>query len=122
MGWAILLGVGATDSEAIADRLADRVAHLRGFDDEAGRMNRSLLEVQGSALVVSQITLYADTTRGRRPSFTDAATLDQAERLVDRFVSALRGMGIRVETGRFRAHMVVEIINDGPVTFLLTEE
>ena len=121
-GWTVLLGIGRADTGAHAIRLAERVAQLRGFDDEAGRLNRSLLDVGGAALVVSQVTLYADLTRGRRPSFAEAAPLDQAEGLVDEFVARLRALGVQVETGRFRAHMIVEIANDGPVTFLLTEE
>ena len=121
-GWAILIGVGAADTDQTARRLADRVAHLRGLNDDTNRLNRSLLDASGSALVVSQVTLYADTTRGRRPSFAAAAPLEQAERLVDRFAARLRELGIPVATGRFRAHMALELVNDGPVTFLLTED
>ena len=122
IGWAILLGVRKTDTEQTARRLAGRVAHLRGFSDDQDRLNLSVLDVSGAALVVSQVTLYADTTRGRRPSFSEAAPLDLASHLVDAFASSLSELGVTVETGRFRAHMVVELANDGPVTFLLTEE
>lgn len=121
-GWVILLGIGAKDTEATADRLAERITHLRGFDDEAGRMNRSVLEAGGSALVVSQFTLYGDLSRGRRASFVGAAPPDQAELLVERFVTALRGRGVPVETGRFRARMLVDIQNEGPVTFWLADD
>lgn len=121
-GWAVLLGIGRADTDDHAVRLAERVVQLRGFDDEGGRPNRSLLDIGGAALVVSQVTLYAELARGRRPSFTEAASLDQAQRLVEVFVARLRALGVPVETGRFRAHMVVEIVNDGPVTFLLAEE
>ena len=121
-GWVILLGIGTGDTEASADRLADRIIHLRGFDDEAGRMNRSVLEVGGSALVVSQFTLYADLARGRRPSFGGAAAPSQAAPLVERFVAALRARGVPVETGRFRARMLVDIQNEGPVTFWLADD
>lgn len=120
-GWAILLGVGEKDDEAAADRLAARVAHLRAFADEGDRMNRSLLDVGGAALVVPQFTLYADTRRGRHPSFVGAAPPERAAPLVERFVVALRALGVPVETGRFGAHMVVDLTNDGPVTFLLEE-
>lgn len=118
-GWVILLGVRAGDTVETAERLADRVAHLRGFDDGTGRMNRSVVEVGGGALVVSQITLYADATQGRRPSFTGAAPPAEAEPLVEGFCAALRARGVPVETGQFGAHMMVDIANDGPVTFIL---
>ena len=121
LGWAVLLGVGQGDDEAAAVRLAARVAHLRAFADKAGRMNRSLLEVGGAALVVPQFTLYADTRRGRRPSFVGAAPPERAAPLVECFVAALGALGAAVEVGRFGAHMVVDITNDGPVTFLLEE-
>lgn len=121
LGWAILLGVGSADTAKEPSRLAERVAQLRGFDDGSGRMNQSLLEVGGSALVISQITLNADLERGRRPSFALAAPPDQARALVDEFCIALRGLGVPVETGVFGAHMEVMITNDGPVTFILDE-
>lgn len=120
-GWAVLLGVRGGDTAREAARLAERVAQLRGFDDGSGRMNRSLLEVGGSALVMSQITLYAQLDRGRRPSFAPVAPPDQARALVAEFCVALRALGVLVETGVFGAHMEVEINNDGPVTFILDE-
>ena len=118
-GLVILLGVGPDDTDAIADDLARRSAELRIFRDEDGRTNRSLLETGGSALVVSQFTLYADTRRGRRPGFTGAAAPDLAERLCDRFADALRGQGVTVATGRFGSEMAVELVNDGPFTIWL---
>jgi len=119
-GLLVLLGVGAGDDEAATDRLARQVADLRIFADEAGRTNRSILDVGGDALVVSQFTLYADTSRGRRPGFTNAALPELAERLYGRFVDALRTAGIEpVATGRFGAEMKVELVNDGPFTIWL---
>lgn len=118
-GLCILVGVTHTDDDIIAARLAGKVANLRVFDDGAGTMNRSLLDVGGSALVVSQFTLYGDTRRGRRPSWGEAAPPEQAEPLVTAFVTALRGHGVTVETGRFRAHMALSSVNDGPVTLAL---
>jgi D-aminoacyl-tRNA deacylase len=118
-GLVVLLGVGPADDEATTDMLARQVAELRIFRDEAGRTNRSLLDVAGAALVVSQFTLFADTRRGRRPGFTGAAPAELAERLYLRFAEALRGMGIEVATGRFGAEMAVELVNDGPFTIWL---
>ena len=118
-GLVILIGVGPDDDEATADALARRVAELRIFRDEEGRTNRSLLDVRGEAVVVSQFTLFADTRRGRRPGFTGAAPPDQAERLYRRFAAALSDLGVRVETGRFGAEMAVELVNDGPFTIWL---
>ncbi|MGZ4714645.1 MAG: D-aminoacyl-tRNA deacylase [Acidimicrobiia bacterium] len=118
-GLLVLVGVTHTDDAATADRLADKVAHLRVFDDDAGVMNRSLLDVGGAALVVSQFTLYGDTRRGRRPSWVDAARPEHAEPLVEAFTTALRGHGVTVATGRFGADMAVELVNDGPVTLAL---
>jgi D-tyrosyl-tRNA(Tyr) deacylase len=118
-GLVAFVGVGPADDDAVADALAGRIAELRIFRDEEGRTNRSLLDVTGEALVVSQFTLYADTRRGRRPGFTGAAPPDQAERLVDRLVTTLRGLGLRVATGRFGAEMAVELVNDGPFTIWL---
>ena len=118
-GLVVLLGVGPSDDEAAADALARQVAELRIFRDEEGRTNRSLLDVAGAALVVSQFTLFADTRRGRRPGFTGAAPADQAERLYLRFAEGLRGLGIEVATGRFGAEMAVELVNDGPFTIWL---
>ena len=115
-GLVILLGVGPEDSEEQARLLAEKVANLRIFEDEHGKMNRSLLEVSGQAIVVSQFTLYADTRRGRRPSFTDAALPELARPLVERFAALLCELGVPTQTGEFAAHMLVEIGNDGPVT------
>ncbi len=118
-GLAVLLGVSVDDAPAHADALARKVANLRIFDDDAGRLNRSLLDVGGAALVVSQFTLYGDASGGRRPSFVRAAAPTLAEPLCDRFVERLREHGVQVATGRFRAVMAVEIHNDGPVTIML---
>ena len=121
-GWVILVGVTATDTEEKADRLAERVANLRCFSDVDGKMNLSALDVQAEMLVISQFTLYADTAHGRRPSFVQAAPPDQADPLVNRFTGRLRELGLKVESGQFGAHMVVEIVNDGPVTILLDSD
>jgi len=118
-GLVVLLGVGPTDDEATADALARRVTELRIFDDEAGRTNRSLIDVGGAVLVVSQFTLYADSRRGRRPGFTGAAAPELAERLYLRFAAALRDLGVVVATGRFGAVMAVDLVNDGPFTIWL---
>ncbi|MFO7173421.1 MAG: D-aminoacyl-tRNA deacylase [Bacillota bacterium] len=118
-GYVVLLGVARDDTPEDARYLAEKVAHLRIWEDEAGKMNRSLLEVGGAALVVSQFTLYADTRRGRRPSFEQAARPEVAEPLYERFCAELRSLGVPVATGRFQAHMEVELVNDGPVTILL---
>ena len=118
-GLVVLLGVGPDDDEATADDLARKSAELRIFRDEDGRTNRSLLDIGGAALVVSQFTLYADTRRGRRPGFTGAAPPELAERLYLRFADSLRGLGISVATGRFGAEMAVSLVNDGPFTIWL---
>ena len=118
-GFVILLGIGPGDDETQARTLAEKIVNLRIFDDEQGKMNRSLLDVAGQALVVSQFTLYADTRKGRRPSFTDAALPDDARPLVERFAEMLRELGVPTQTGEFGAHMLVEIANDGPVTIWL---
>ena len=118
-GLLVLLGVGRTDDGADASSLARRVVELRIFEDDEGRTNRSLLDVEGQILVVSQFTLYADTSRGRRPGFVDAALPDHAERVYRAFVEALRGAGLRVATGRFGHRMAVELVNDGPFTIWL---
>ena len=118
-GLVVLLGVAQGDSVDDARRLAQKTAEMRIFEDADGRFNLSLLDVGGEALVVSQFTLLADTRRGRRPSFTDAASPEDAESLVREFEEALRGLGLPVAGGRFRAHMLVELINDGPVTIIL---
>jgi D-tyrosyl-tRNA(Tyr) deacylase len=121
-GMLVMLGVGREDSSESARYLADKIANLRIFADDAGKMNRSLLDMDGSALVVSQFTLYGDTRGGRRPSFIQAAPPEDANRLYEEFVRCLRSLGIRVETGVFQAHMQVELVNDGPVTILLDSE
>ncbi len=118
-GLVILLGVGPNDTEATADDLARRIAELRIHRDGEGRANRSLLDTGGSALVISQFTLYADTSRGRRPGFTGAAPPELADRLCRRFTSALETLGATVATGRFGAEMAVELVNDGPFTIWL---
>jgi D-aminoacyl-tRNA deacylase len=118
-GLLILLGVGRGDDEAAAVRLADRCCRLRVFEDEQGRMNLSLLDTHGAALVVSQFTLYADTTRGRRPSFEPAAPPDVARALYERFAAALQAAGVETRLGVFGARMKVELTNDGPVTICL---
>jgi D-aminoacyl-tRNA deacylase len=118
-GLVILLGVGHDDDASVADALARRIVDLRIFRDDEGRTNRSLVDVRGEALVVSQFTLFADTSRGRRPGFTGAATPERAERLYERFAAALREHDVRVGTGRFGAEMAVELVNDGPFTIWL---
>ena len=119
-GLVVLLGVGRDDDSATVDALARRVTELRIFRDDEGRTNRSLLDVGGAALVVSQFTLYADTARGRRPGFTDAADPALAERLYLRFAERLRAEGVGdVQTGAFGAEMAVELVNDGPFTIWL---
>jgi D-tyrosyl-tRNA(Tyr) deacylase len=118
-GLVILLGIAPGDGEEQARSLAEKTANLRIFEDEQGKMNLSLLDVRGAALVVSQFTLYADTRKGRRPSFTEAALPDEARPLVQRFVELLQAQGVPTQTGEFGAHMLVEIANDGPVTILL---
>jgi D-tyrosyl-tRNA(Tyr) deacylase len=118
-GFLVLLGACAEDGEAAADWLAGKVARLRLFDDPGGRMNLDLAAVGGAALVVPQFTLYGDVRRGRRPDFTRAAPPERAGPLVERFCGALAALGVPVERGEFRAHMLVELVNDGPVTILV---
>ena len=120
-GLLVLLGVGRGDGDSEAVALADRIAGLRIFEDAAGKMNLSLLDTHRAALVVSQFTLYADTRRGRRPSFIDAAPPEEARRLYARACEALRALGVNVEEGVFAAEMRVALINDGPVTILLEQ-
>lgn len=119
LGLVILVGVGPGDGEEAARYLAEKTANLRIFEDEDGKVNLSLLDVGGEALVVSQFTLYADTRKGRRPSFTDAAPPEVASPVVDRFAQLLEEQGAPTQTGEFGAHMLVEIENDGPVTIWL---
>ncbi len=121
-GLLVLLGVARGDTAEQAAYLAEKIAHLRIFDDEQGKMNRSLLEVGGAALVVSQFTLYGDARGQRRPSFIQAAPPEEAARLYEEFVTCLGALGVRVETGVFQARMTVELTNDGPVTILLDSE
>lgn len=118
-GLCVLLGVARRDGAAEAARLAGKVARLRIFENEDGKFDRSLLDVDGAALVVSQFTLIADTTKGNRPSFAQAAPPEDAVPLYERFCEELRALGVRVETGIFGARMAVEIVNDGPVTIVL---
>jgi D-aminoacyl-tRNA deacylase len=121
-GFLVLLGVGQGDGEAQVKTLVDKIVYLRVFEDDEGKMNRSLLDVDGQALVVSQFTLYADVRKGRRPSFTNAAPPAVAEPLVERFNAALAAYGLKVEGGVFGAYMEVELINNGPVTIWLDSE
>jgi D-tyrosyl-tRNA(Tyr) deacylase len=118
-GLVILLGIGQGDSEEQAHFLAGKIAGLRIFEDDSGKFNRSILEAGGAAIVVSQFTLYADTRKGRRPSFTEAAAPEGAAALVDQFASRLRELGVPTQCGVFGAHMLVGIENDGPVAIWL---
>ena len=122
MGLLVLLGVGQQDAESGADYLADKTAGLRIFEDDAGKMNRSVVDVGGAVLVVSQFTLYGDVRKGKRPSFDDAARPERARALYARFVERIRAAGLRCETGRFQEMMQVELVNDGPVTILVDSE
>jgi D-tyrosyl-tRNA(Tyr) deacylase len=118
-GLVVLLGIGHGDGQEQVKFLAEKTANLRIFEDDQGRTNLSILDVKGEAIVVSQFTLYADSRKGRRPSFTDAALPEVAGPLVSQFVELLRGHGIPTQTGQFGSHMLVEIHNDGPVTIWL---
>jgi D-tyrosyl-tRNA(Tyr) deacylase len=118
-GLCILLGVNKKDVEEHAKSLADKIKNLRIFEDDQGRMNRSIIDIAGEALVVSQFTLYGDCRKGNRPSLSDAAPADQADKLYHFFTQRLRDAGLKVATGRFQAHMKVSLVNDGPVTFIL---
>src|SRR6516164_8861040 len=122
LGLLILLGVGHDDTSAVAASMASKISNLRIFQDDQGKMNRSLLEVKGSALVVSQFTLYGDARGQRRPSFVAAAAPEQARKLYEEFSEALRRLGVHVESGVFGAMMSVELVNEGPVTILLDSE
>jgi len=119
MGLLVLMGVSHEDTEADVNYLAEKIAGLRIFEDEDGKMNRSVLDAGGSVLAVSQFTLYGDVRRGKRPSFDAAAPPDHARRLYELFVERIRAAGLRCETGRFQATMSVELVNEGPVTILL---
>lgn len=118
-GLVVLIGISKTDSRAAAETLAEKLVNLRIFSDSDGRMNRSALDVSAALLLISQFTLYGDCTRGRRPGFDAAAPPELAEELYDYAVAQIRAKGLVTETGIFRAHMEVELVNDGPVTFLL---
>lgn len=118
-GLLVLLGVSATDTQADADYLAEKIAGLRIFEDQDGKMNRSVTDVGGAVLAVSQFTLYGDVRRGKRPSFDGAARPEQARELYERFVAQLRQCGLRCETGQFQAMMSVSLVNEGPVTILI---
>jgi D-tyrosyl-tRNA(Tyr) deacylase len=118
-GWLVLLGVAPDDSRKQIDWLAEKIANLRAFDDSDGKMNLSVQDVNGSVLVVSQFTLYGDCQKGRRPGFTGAAPPAVAEPLYESFVTALKLLGVPVATGKFGADMQVELVNDGPVTFVI---
>ena len=122
VGLMVLLGVGRDDTPAIASSIAEKVANLRIFEDDQGKMNRSLLEVKGAVLVVSQFTLYGDARGQRRPSFINAAPPEQASKLYEEFNTALRVLGVSVATGIFQAMMSVELVNEGPVTILLDSD
>jgi D-aminoacyl-tRNA deacylase len=121
-GLVVLLAVGREDKPAVAAAMAEKVANLRIFSDQEGKMNRSLLDTGGAALAVSQFTLYGDARGQRRPSFLQAAPPELGKALYEEFCRALQGLGIRVETGIFQTHMSVEIVNDGPVTILLDSD
>jgi D-tyrosyl-tRNA(Tyr) deacylase len=121
-GLLVLLGVAQDDDEAAADYLAEKVAGLRIFDDEGGKMNLSAAEIGGAVLVISQFTLYGDVRRGKRPSFDRAARPEEAKNLYEHFVKRIRATGLKCETGTFQAMMDVELVNDGPVTILLDSE
>jgi D-tyrosyl-tRNA(Tyr) deacylase len=118
-GFLVLLGIARDDANTDADYLADKTVNLRVFDDDEGKMNRSLLETGGAMLVVSQFTLYGDVRRGRRPSYSDAAEPEKANQLYEYFVDRVRSFGVKVESGVFQAMMKVSLTNDGPVTILL---
>ncbi|MTI80099.1 MAG: D-tyrosyl-tRNA(Tyr) deacylase [Firmicutes bacterium] len=118
-GLVVLIGVGQDDTDEDVGYLAEKIARLRIFEDENGKLNLSVLDIGGEVLAVSQFTLYGDCRRGRRPSFSSAASPDKANKLYEQLVDKLRDMGLRVSTGKFQTHMVVNIVNDGPVTLLL---
>jgi D-aminoacyl-tRNA deacylase len=121
-GFVVLLGIGHGDGEPEAQWMADKISHLRIFEDDNGKFNRSLLDVGGAVLLISQFTLYGDAQKGRRPSFSDAAPPNLAEPTITRVAQLLEGQGVRVQSGRFQTHMLVEIHNDGPVTIVLERE
>lgn len=118
-GLCVFLGIGRADNEKHADALAEKLQNLRIFENQQGKMNLSITDCGGAILVISQFTLYADCRRGNRPSFSDAAPPDHADRIYQYFTDRLRALGLKVATGRFQAHMQVALINDGPATFIL---
>jgi len=118
-GLCVFLGVGASDDEANGSYLAEKITHLRIFEDEQGKMNRSVIDVRGEILVVSQFTLYGETKKGNRPSFSGAAPPPQAQRLYDHFINRLQASGLKISSGQFQAKMAVSLINDGPVTLII---
>jgi D-tyrosyl-tRNA(Tyr) deacylase len=120
-GLCVFVGIGKTDRQSTTDHLAEKIRNLRMFEDESGKMNRSLVDVQKEILVISQFTLYGDCTKGNRPSFTEAALPADAERLYEHLVQRLRDFGLKVATGQFKAHMQVSLTNDGPVTLILED-
>ncbi|GAC1349537.1 MAG: D-aminoacyl-tRNA deacylase [Ktedonobacteraceae bacterium] len=122
LGLLVLLGVGQDDSDVQVKTLVEKIVHLRIFGDDEGKMNRSLLDIRGEVLIISQFTLYADVRKGRRPSFTNAAPPIIARPLIERFKNVLTAYGLKVEEGVFGAHMKVELLNDGPVTIWLDSE
>jgi D-aminoacyl-tRNA deacylase len=122
LGLLVLLGVGREDSESQAEYLAEKIAGLRIFEDDGGKMNRSVVDVGGAVLVVSQFTLYGDVRKGKRPSFDDAAPPQRARELYEYFVQRVRAAGLRCETGRFQEMMTVALVNEGPVTILVDSE
>lgn len=121
-GLLVLVGIGRDDNEAAADYLADKIMGLRIFEDDAGKMNRSVMDIGGAMLVVSQFTLYGDVRKGKRPSFDDAAAPDKARALYEHFVARICAAGLRCETGRFQEMMKVALVNEGPVTILVDSE
>ncbi len=121
-GLVVLLGVGHNDNEKNADFLADKIVNLRIFEDDNGKMNRSLLDIKGELMVISQFTLMGDCRKGRRPSFVNAGPADMANRLYEYFISKTRAKGVKTETGKFQALMDVSLINNGPVTLMLDTE
>jgi D-aminoacyl-tRNA deacylase len=121
-GLVVLLAVGANDSEGIVGPFAEKICNLRIFNDEQGKMNRSLLDTGGAMLAISQFTLYGDARGGRRPSFIQAAPAERGRELYEAFVRTVESLGVRAATGVFQAHMAVELVNDGPVTILLDSE
>lgn len=121
-GLVVLLGIGVNDSPEAVAPFAEKIVNLRIFNDDAGKMNRSLSETRGEMLVVSQFTLYGDTRGGRRPSFIQAAPAEKGKELYEAFVRAVEGLGVRVASGVFQAHMAVELVNDGPVTILVDSD